>query len=811
MNNKNKARGFTLVEILGVVIILGIILGIASPSIGRFIKRGKQVVYNTHLSSMIAGAKSMTLEYLTNNIYKCKEKGVNCPLPPAHKTYMVKLKDMIDNNYIEPLENPDHKKNNLYCSEENSYVLIRNNSKQDGEYDLEYTSCLQCGTDPIRSKGKLICRKPSDHVCEGEDCKTVRCGEVISENYEWTNKDVIASVGCKTDDDSVLCARNIFTKKFKAEPNQVVEDACIDVYDSEGNLAKADKKCELNELHGCLVSVKMDTKAPDFKLKVEKDSKNWATAEAKVIFEESSLKDEGSGVLAYGLGFSKKPNYNFKKELKVENGVNSVYGYAKDKAGNETVKAITVKVDNQPPVITDILYGYEIYPKSQAGIIGNDLTYTKDTPSFFNWGRQGGLKEDFYGTKFLRNDAAINEIRGTHLMSQFGEIKRVRIYFSDNYDVSGISSDIYLYDSNNLIKNVKVDPKEQLLELKNINHKFSDFRLMFSQKDILPYVKKVEVFTHNNNEDNGLWTNQGIGILLEAVDTISGLKDYYFDGSPSKSPYKYFANNKPSLKLGAGDANGNISTNLKTINVLGIERIKPICSLTKKGLLGRDDWFRSPVSFFLSSGDSGGSNLRYATIGDNLLGNLSSYVARGDRNKEDMLAFNLDKAGNLGVCKTPYGIDTVPPVIRAHIETERVKREISVKSAREHNISENELRECSCNLSETTHAIVIDNIYDDRSGIWYTGFSEGDGDMRLGTTVTMRFRSSRLGRMDFEILAVDNAGNKSIVKYQINNYMTFSTYRNEKWTSWNVYYDGGRYIDTRDYPYTYVAPSIPNP
>ena len=53
-----KKKGFTLVELLAVIVILSLVLVIAVPSVNRYIKQSKEKAYNTQISTIIEAAQA---------------------------------------------------------------------------------------------------------------------------------------------------------------------------------------------------------------------------------------------------------------------------------------------------------------------------------------------------------------------------------------------------------------------------------------------------------------------------------------------------------------------------------------------------------------------------------------------------------------------------------------------------------------------------------------------------------------------------------------------------------------------------------
>ena len=100
-------KGFTLVELLAVIIILGVILVIAIPSFNNAIKESKIKLYKS-INQMVVKS---TKEYLTEYVYELPEE--------EGETIEVTTNDLISNGYLKEISNPTDK--NDTCT---GYVLI---------------------------------------------------------------------------------------------------------------------------------------------------------------------------------------------------------------------------------------------------------------------------------------------------------------------------------------------------------------------------------------------------------------------------------------------------------------------------------------------------------------------------------------------------------------------------------------------------------------------------------------------------------------------------------------------------------------
>ena len=57
-----KMKGFTIVELIGIIVILGLLLAMAVPTIGNVISNSYMKAYEIDLKSMEDGAKSYVLK-----------------------------------------------------------------------------------------------------------------------------------------------------------------------------------------------------------------------------------------------------------------------------------------------------------------------------------------------------------------------------------------------------------------------------------------------------------------------------------------------------------------------------------------------------------------------------------------------------------------------------------------------------------------------------------------------------------------------------------------------------------------------------
>lgn len=120
----SKNRGFTLVEVIGVIIILSLIMIVAVPSLTRTLKRNEQKKYDTYLDNVKLAAENHFVRTIL-------------PSGDIEYPYEFTLGDLIDNGYItEVITNPSN--NNKKLSRDTKISI---NKEVDGTFSYDVTEC----------------------------------------------------------------------------------------------------------------------------------------------------------------------------------------------------------------------------------------------------------------------------------------------------------------------------------------------------------------------------------------------------------------------------------------------------------------------------------------------------------------------------------------------------------------------------------------------------------------------------------------------------------------------------------------------
>lgn len=138
----NNEKGFTMVELLGVIAILGIILLIAIGSYSRYIERTRQTAYEAGERGMQGATETLLSDCLidrTNPI--CSTFSV----PSAGNSLRVPLSVLISEQYMDEIIDPA-RQDATKCDANTSYVEVVASSSTAGSsnFNLEYRVCLRC-------------------------------------------------------------------------------------------------------------------------------------------------------------------------------------------------------------------------------------------------------------------------------------------------------------------------------------------------------------------------------------------------------------------------------------------------------------------------------------------------------------------------------------------------------------------------------------------------------------------------------------------------------------------------------------------
>lgn len=124
-----KNKGFTIVELLAVIMILGVLSLIAVGATTKFLTQSQETAYLDLEDSMNTSAENYLLEHMGE-------------IPSGSGRVTIQLSTLIDEGYSSVIQDP--KKTGSTCD---GYVVVRNKTSNSSfNLDLEYQACLKCGS-----------------------------------------------------------------------------------------------------------------------------------------------------------------------------------------------------------------------------------------------------------------------------------------------------------------------------------------------------------------------------------------------------------------------------------------------------------------------------------------------------------------------------------------------------------------------------------------------------------------------------------------------------------------------------------------
>ena len=141
-----KEKGFTLVELMAVIVILSIILAIAVPTYRSYMASSRNKAFKEAENALKTAANNALTQCITNPTGEVVEYCKSHRPPDNQYQYDVAVGDeLVKYNYIDPIADPYH--SGKYCDMSKSYVYVSNKTNIDDEdnFDFVYKVCLACG------------------------------------------------------------------------------------------------------------------------------------------------------------------------------------------------------------------------------------------------------------------------------------------------------------------------------------------------------------------------------------------------------------------------------------------------------------------------------------------------------------------------------------------------------------------------------------------------------------------------------------------------------------------------------------------
>ncbi len=335
-----KNKGFTLVEVIMVVAILGIIIGIAVPSYIAISNNIKTKSYEQKVDNI----KAKALEYANDN----NVESITIP-----------VKALIEEGYLAE-ENPDGNDNEKITNPLGGYLDCTNIDivRTDDSYEIKLSDTSNCSTENIVNNDKI-----SIDVYE---YRNNTLGKKLNNNgnVDWTNSDKVllyANVNnLKGIGNEATWNYGTLSKKKKGNITTLVvgDDTYVNIYIVEALVFfNGEYSFNINTSSGMAtqkVNVKIDREKPSASASVASE---WTMGNKKATFSGSD--GSGSGIKSFYLGDTNvKPNEEmFNRDYDSDYITDSLdvgeyYLYALDNAGNisDSYHFVVSGVDKNGPI-----------------------------------------------------------------------------------------------------------------------------------------------------------------------------------------------------------------------------------------------------------------------------------------------------------------------------------------------------------------------------------------------------------------------------------------------------------------------------
>lgn len=317
---KNK-KGFTFVEILAAITILGILTGVAVVAVSNIIENGKKEHYETAEKNLSLAGQSYVQ---TNRAYLPKAIG--------QKT-KIKLSTLVEKNYIQPIK--DYSDNN--CDMEASYVQVFKYSQN----DYSYVPVLKCGSngdvyDGTKDSETTYDPEITAQIVVDQENSSAEAQVTIQGNDKLMSYSYIVYRGSK----EVKNSGSVSVKGFK-------ESVSFKIPLTDYTPGKLKVVISATNIYGnddtlTVTKTVADTKAPTCIIKLEDEvtsAKEWKTGTRKITVGCDDADGSGCARETY--------SKTFRGTMKDGEIVIA------DEAGNPTICKVSVYIDNKEPSCTN--------------------------------------------------------------------------------------------------------------------------------------------------------------------------------------------------------------------------------------------------------------------------------------------------------------------------------------------------------------------------------------------------------------------------------------------------------------------------
>lgn len=617
---KTNKKGFSIPELLAVIVIMGILVTIATASYNGISKSIKEKTYQSKINLI----KAKAMEYATDNNVDAETISVAKLINEGY----LDVENETDSN--EKLNNPNG--GYLDCYQVNI-------NKNVDDYDINVnsdTTCDLANLDNISSKINILVYESST----ANNNVQINYSSIGSNNnVKWTDKDVYMFVDPKTlpvnDLNEVSITWNlnsdVKTKNGRLASTVTSDLSYANIYHVETSYLFNNTITAQIEINGVKysqkVNVKIDKEKPsvtmDFNASYEKLDEN--TKKATKIINFTGADGYGSGigytkengkVVGYFLTDEKNhvpsvSDFNIGVDEHTtnvyENG--TYYGYSIDGVGNIS-DATIINVNN-------VEYNLPVclLPKANNTWTNKDYTYSY------------GCKND-KGTGCSYEPIIKTVTTDTDILDSFTWNATDNIGNSVACESKGLS--------------VKVDKTAPTCTINVIGG------------------------TKGNND----WYISDVKLQLTAQDNLSGIAGF---GLSTNSNYDFNGNNTAILNFDTAGTTyyGYVKDNAGNVGSCNItlKRVTtpPTCNLNVSGTKGNNNWYRSNVNIAMNTSGFAINGTKISSPNGSVNGN--NYTLTYDVNNTTITGEVTNEAGLAGRCSATVKRDTTAPIATLRMKT----------------------------------------------------------------------------------------------------------------------------------------------
>ncbi len=647
-----KDKGFTLTEILGVIVILGLLLLLVAPT----------------LTNKLSSMSTKTNEAQNNTIYEATEQYMTDNSDIYPKTngniYCISLEELIDSGNL-PEGMVDVTTREKYDT--NTQVKVKIDENGNADYEITSGNDSAC----VINAADVL----SVEVNPGN--KTWSSKKMITIKYptlDVTNDTERPNCYIKDNEQEVCTSKSTITLEFTNNGNitayvKVNEDK-VTVKDNAGNKVN-EIKMNVQRIDRTPPTCQIEVSGKTNGSKVLKDSNSiWYTGDItiKATYDDGTESSSNSGLLTKtGLSpqeYKGKGIYNNKMGGEVQkftqtstqskdtNGT-TWYCYAKDKAGNEVYNKYTLYKDSQPPVCEISFSGNNKGSQFKNSSYTNYIYYNKNALQ-----KNEAKKEQWY-TGNVKVSLSYNDINKDGIAS--GTIGYSLLGGSIPKDVS----------SSNAVLTQSKDTKGTTyygLVMDEAGNTSSCSRTVFKDATAPNCTLKQSATTKGNlaTANYYWWTSGNVAVsFASSTDSVSGIKSKGVTTSTTPS-YTNATGSQTYDTKGTtwyGYVMDNAGNTNKCNTVIYRDTKKPTCEITSTGTKGNNDWYIDDVTIGLTTNDVtsdiGGTGIST----DNVVNynNITELKLTSDTSGTTYYGFVKDKAGNTSTCSKTIKRNTTPP------------------------------------------------------------------------------------------------------------------------------------------------------